>query len=96
MDQAFNKEARDVVDCIIARMFYIGELSFNLARNSWYAKTFKFAANNPIAGYKPLGHNCLRTTLLQREKSHVERLMKPIQGTWKQKESPFVVMDGQM
>ena len=55
MDQTFNKEARDELDCIIARIFYTGELSFNLTKNSWYAKAFKFAANNPITGYKPPG-----------------------------------------
>ena len=77
VDQAFNKEARDELDCIIARMFYTGGLSFNLTRNPCYAKAFKFSANNPIAGYKPPGYNSLRTTLLQRQKSHVEGLMSP-------------------
>ena len=48
-------------------------------------KAFKFAANNPIAGYKPSGYNSLSTTLLQREKSHVEGFMEPIRATWKQK-----------
>ena len=85
VDQVFNKEARDELVCIIARMFYTGGLSFNLTRNSWYAKAFKFAANNPIAGYKPPGYNSLRITLLQREKSHVEGLMEIIMATWKQK-----------
>jgi len=64
VDQSFNKEAMDELDCIIVRMFYTGVLSFNSTRNLWYAKTFKFALNNPIAGYKPLGYNSLRTTLL--------------------------------
>jgi len=63
VDQAFNKEARNELDCIIARMFYTGGLSFNLTRNSWYVKAFKFAANNPIVGYKPPGYNFLRTSL---------------------------------
>jgi len=40
VDQAFNKEATDKLDCIIARMFYIGGLSFNLTRNPWYVKAF--------------------------------------------------------
>jgi len=62
-------------------MFYTSGLSFNLTRNSWYVKAFKFAINNPITGYKPLGYNSLRITLLQREKSHVEGLMEPIRAT---------------
>ena len=60
VDQAFNKEATDELDCIIARMFYMGGLSFNLTRNSWYIKAFKFVANNAIVGYKPSGYNSLR------------------------------------
>ena len=81
VDQAFNKEARDELDCIITRMFYTGGLSFNLTRNSWYVKAFKFSANNPITSYKPPDYNFLRTTLMQREKSHVKRLMESIRGT---------------
>jgi len=45
-----NKKVRDELDCIAARMFYTGGLLFNLIRNSWYVKAFKFAANNPIVG----------------------------------------------
>ena len=71
----------DELNCIIARMFYTGGLSFNMTRNLWYAKAFKFAANNPIVGYKPPGYNPLRITLLQYEKSHVEGLMEPIGAT---------------
>ena len=67
VDQTFNKEARDELDCTIARTFYTGGLSFNLIRNSWYVKAFKFTANNPIVGYKSPSYNSLRTTLLQRE-----------------------------
>ena len=33
VNQAFNKEARDELDCIIIRMFYTDGLSFNLKRN---------------------------------------------------------------
>jgi len=63
MDQAFNKEEKDELDCINVRMFYTGGLSFNLTRNSWYTKVFKFSANNPIADYKPPSYNSLRTSL---------------------------------
>ena len=62
VDQAFNKEVRDELNCIIARMLYTGGLSFNLTRNPWYAKAFKFAAYNPITGYKPPVYNSLRTS----------------------------------
>jgi len=80
VDQAFDKEASDELECIIARIFYTHGLSFNMIRNPWYVKAFKFFANNPIVVYKPLNYNSLRTTLLQHEKSHAERLMEPIRG----------------
>jgi len=67
-------------------MFYTDGLSFNFTRNQWYAKAFKFVANNSIAGYKPPGYYSLRITLLQRKESHVEGLIEPIRATWKQKE----------
>ncbi|XP_020267247.1 uncharacterized protein LOC109842776 [Asparagus officinalis] len=84
VEQAFNTGARDELDSMIARMFYTGGLSFNLARNPYFSKMITYAASNSITGYKPPGYNSLRTTLLQREKAHVERLLEPIRGTWKQ------------
>ncbi|KAI8524721.1 hypothetical protein RHMOL_Rhmol13G0170600 [Rhododendron molle] len=47
--------------------------------------THTYAANNSIPGYLPLGYNSLRTTLLQKERANVERLLEPIKGTWKEK-----------
>ncbi|XP_020266352.1 uncharacterized protein LOC109841825 [Asparagus officinalis] len=84
VEEAFNTRARDELDSIIARMFYTGGLSFNLTRNPYFSRAFTYAASNPIVGYKPPDYNSLRTTLLQREKAHVERL-EPIRGSWKQK-----------
>ncbi|XP_020260793.1 uncharacterized protein LOC109837112 [Asparagus officinalis] len=83
--QAFNMGAIEELDALIGRMFYTGGLSFNLTRNSYYVKAFAYTASNPISGYKPLGYNSMRTTILQREKTHVERLMEPIRGTCQQK-----------
>ena len=77
--------AREELDGAIARMFYTGGLSFNLARNPYFKKAFSIAASNPFPGYKTPGYNSFRTTLLQKEKAHVERLLEPIRGTWKQK-----------
>ncbi|XP_020247901.1 uncharacterized protein LOC109825460 [Asparagus officinalis] len=85
VEQAFNMGAREELDALIGRMFFTGGLSFNLTRNPYYAKAFAYVANNPISGYKPPGYNSMRTTILQREKTHVERLMEPIRGTWQQK-----------
>ena len=36
--------AREIVDSEIAKMFYIGGLSFHLARNPYYGRAFKSAS----------------------------------------------------
>ncbi|KAF1895909.1 hypothetical protein Lal_00033972, partial [Lupinus albus] len=51
------------------------------------------AANHNLSGFLPLGYNALRTTLLQQEKTNVERLLKPIKSTWKSK-GVSIVSDG--
>ncbi|CAI9297917.1 unnamed protein product [Lactuca saligna] len=74
-------------------MFYTGGLPFNLARNPHYVRAFQFAANNKIDGYVPPGYNKLRTTLLQKEKDNVHKLLEPLRFTWKEK-GVTIVSDG--
>ncbi|KAK2662693.1 hypothetical protein Ddye_001267 [Dipteronia dyeriana] len=81
LEKAFNISAREKLDGEIARMFYTGGLSFRFARNPYYVRAF----TNALPGYVPLGHNALRTTLLQKEKSNIERLLVPIKGDQKDK-----------
>ena len=83
IEKTFNMGAREIVDSEIARMFYIGGLSFHFARNPYYACAFKSASQLP--GYVPPGYNALRTTLLQKEKSNIEKLLEPIKKTWNEK-----------
>ena len=91
--RAFDVDTRTQLDQEIARMFFTGGLPFNLARNPHYMKAFTFAANHNLGGYVPPGYNKLRTTLLQQEKSNVERLLKPIKETWREK-GVTIVTDG--
>nr|KAJ0217080.1 hypothetical protein LSAT_V11C300149880 [Lactuca sativa] len=93
IERAFGVEIRDQLDQEIARMFYTGGLPFNLARNPHYVRAFQFAANNKIDGYVPPGYNKLRTTLLQKEKDIVQKLLEPLRSTWKEK-SVTIVSDG--
>ncbi|XP_044482007.1 uncharacterized protein LOC123208540 [Mangifera indica] len=74
-------------------MFYTGGLPFNFARNPNYISAFSFAANHSLGGYVPPGYNKLRTTLLQQEKTNVERLLEPIKSTWMEK-GVSIVSDG--
>ncbi|XP_048594911.1 uncharacterized protein LOC111200150 [Brassica napus] len=83
--RSFGIEVRDQLDQEIARMFYSGGVSFNLARNPHYHRSYQFAAENKIDGYVPPSYNKLRTTLLQKERNNVERLLVPFKSTWKER-----------
>ena len=83
--RSFGIEVRDQLDQEIARMFYSGGVLFNLARNPHYHMYYQFAAENKIDGYVPPGYNKLRTTLLQKERNNVERLLVPFKSTWKER-----------
>ncbi|XP_030963396.1 uncharacterized protein LOC115984517 [Quercus lobata] len=82
LEKAFQNNARHDLDSRIARMFYTGGLPFNFERNPHYRSSYAFAATHSIPGYLPPGYNALRTTLLQKERAHVERLLKPIKDFW--------------
>ncbi|XLU52303.1 hypothetical protein S245_046951, partial [Arachis hypogaea] len=51
-------------------------------KNPYFVKVFSYAANNYIDGYIPPGYNKLRTTLLEKEKQHVERMLEPTKNSW--------------
>ncbi|XP_023751065.1 uncharacterized protein LOC111899441 [Lactuca sativa] len=93
IERAFGNEIRDQLDREIARMFYTGGLPFNLARNPHYIRAFQFAANNKTDGYVPPGYNKARTTLLQKEKDNVHKLLEALRSTWKEK-GVTIVSDG--
>ena len=78
LEITFQNNARHDLDSRIVRMFYTDELLFNFARNPHYRSSYAFVATHSISGYLPPGYNALRTTLLQKEKAHVERLLKSI------------------
>ncbi|KAH7561181.1 hypothetical protein JRO89_XS10G0186000 [Xanthoceras sorbifolium] len=85
LEKAFNNNAREELDGEIARMFYTGSLLFHFVRNPHYVRAFTKAYNNPIAGYVPPGYNVLRTTLLQKEKISIGRMLGPFKDSWKDK-----------
>ncbi|XP_073137192.1 uncharacterized protein [Henckelia pumila] len=89
LENAFNLNARDELHFEIARLFYTGGLSFNIARNPHYVRAFSLATQRTIPGYLPTGYNLLRTSLLEKEKSHIEKLLEPTKSAWKQKKSEY-------
>ncbi|TXG53295.1 hypothetical protein EZV62_022464 [Acer yangbiense] len=93
IEKVFNIGASEQLDDEIARMFYTGDLSFHFVRNLYYVNAFKSACSNPIPGYLPPSYNPLKTTLLQKEKANIERLLNPIKDSWMVK-SVSVCSDG--
>ncbi|KAK1588601.1 hypothetical protein Q3G72_024952 [Acer saccharum] len=82
IEKAFNICAREQLGGETTRMFYTSGLSFHFVRNLHYVNAFKNACSNPIPGYLPPGYNSLRTTLLQKKKANIERLLNPIKDSW--------------
>ncbi|XP_027342768.1 uncharacterized protein LOC113855350 [Abrus precatorius] len=93
LGRAFNNEARDHLSCEIARMFYSAGLPFNITRNPHFISAFTYAANTSISGFLPPSYNAIRTSMLQREKAHILRLLQPIKDTWPEK-GISIVTDG--
>ncbi|XP_057418634.1 uncharacterized protein LOC130712832 [Lotus japonicus] len=93
LENAFNMQGRETLDYEIARMFYSFGLSFHFAINPHFKKAFAYACNNFISGYQPPGYSKLRTTLLENERRHVEKLLEPIRTSLSQK-GVTIVSDG--
>lgn len=93
LEKAFNNEARDHLSSEIARLFYSAGLPFNVARNPYFISAFTYAANSSISSYLPPSYNSIRTTMLQREKANILKLLQPIKDTWPEK-SVNIFTDG--
>ena len=85
MEKAFNNQCREQLDSLIARTFYSAGLPFHFSKNPFWIEMIKFVTNNNIAGYIPPDYNKLRTTLLQKEMAHIEKLLRSIKDIWKEK-----------
>ncbi|XP_074361159.1 uncharacterized protein LOC141701395 [Apium graveolens] len=85
IQKAYNIDLRAQLDSEIARAFYSRGLPFHYARNPHYNKSYTMASEFNLSSYVPPTYNALRTTLLQKERANVERLLVPIRTTWKEK-----------
>ena len=93
MERDFNNQCREQLDSLIARTFYFDGLPFHFAKNPYWIEMIKFAANNNLPGYVPLGYNKFKTTLLQKERARIEKLLRTIKDNWKEK-TLGIVSDG--
>lgn len=71
------------LNTIIVKLFYSSELSFNLAGT--YTIHGFYICQQFNHEHMPLEYNVVRIILSQSEKAHIERILKPINGTWKVK-----------
>lgn len=85
INKAYKMEMRAQLDGEIARAFFSGGLPFHYARNPHHINSYTMASEFNLVGYKPPTYNTLRTSLLQKERANVERLLDPIKTTWKEK-----------
>ncbi|KAI9196009.1 hypothetical protein LWI28_020230 [Acer negundo] len=85
IEKTFILQRREQLDEEIAKMFYFRGLPFHLSRNSYYRSSYNFATSHSLPGYMPSRYNALRTTLLQREKENVHRLLALIHAKWSEK-----------
>lgn len=72
IERAFNLQVRLHLHEKIARKF---ALPFHLARNPYYFSVFSSASNNNISGHIFPGYNLSRTTLLEKGRTIVERML---------------------
>jgi Protein of unknown function (DUF 659) len=93
IEKSFDVATRNEIDEEISRAFYTGCPSFNFARNPHFIKSYQILSNSGVKGYKPPSYNKIRTTLLDRERVHVDRLLEPLKSTWTRK-GVSIVCDG--
>eukprot|EP01018_Ginkgo_biloba_P003945 Gb_13979 [translate_table: standard] len=72
---------RENIDLAIARFFYSCGILLNVARSPYYEEMVRTINNGP-QGYKPLGYETPCTTLIDKEKSRVDKDLEPVQSEW--------------
>ena len=82
LQASFNIQARDTLDCEIAKMFYSSGLPFNLAKSAYYKSEFSYVANTSnLSEYVLPTYNKLIGPLLSKERSHVKNILQPIRNS---------------
>eukprot|EP01018_Ginkgo_biloba_P025901 Gb_25499 [translate_table: standard] len=80
------------VDLVIARFFFANGIPFNVVQSPYYDEMVH-AINGASRGYKPPGFEKLRTTLMDKEKAHVEEEVATLKHAWTI-DGCSIVMDG--
>eukprot|EP01018_Ginkgo_biloba_P005176 Gb_37142 [translate_table: standard] len=88
----FHVRNRENIDLAIARFFYACGISFNVAQSPYYEEMVRAIKNGP-QGYKPPGYQTLHTTIIDKEKSRVDKDLEPVWSEWPKVEFS-IIMEG--
>ncbi|XP_058189011.1 uncharacterized protein LOC131306645 [Rhododendron vialii] len=77
----FQTNDREDVDQRVARFFYCNDIPFNVARSPFWTDMVT-GINNVPKGYKNPNYEKIRTSLLDKEQSKVQRALTPIMQDW--------------
>lgn len=69
------------VDLAIARFFFACGIPFDVARSPYF-KRMAGAINDGLPGYKTPSYERLRTVLVDKEKTYIEKIMAPLKVSW--------------
>jgi hypothetical protein len=77
----FDAKGRDGVDLAISRFFLVCGIPFKADRSSYFEQMV-YAINNGPMGYKPPSYEKLRTVLMDKEKTCLDKAMSPLKALW--------------
>ena len=77
----FKTSDREDVDQTVARFFYCNGIPFNVARSPFFTDMVT-GINHAPRGYKAPNYEKIRTSLLDKEQSKVQRALNPLMQDW--------------
>ena len=92
IDTAFDNDKREIADIKIEHCLITNGVSFNLVRSPYWREMVQ-VINEAPHGYRALGYEKLRTTILHNKRKNVENLLKPVRDSWIQT-GVSIVSDG--
>ena len=77
----FNIQKREETESRVARAIFACGIPFNVVRSPYWKDMVK-AINEAPQGFKGPNYEKLRTMLLQKERSLIHDILKPVRSSW--------------
>jgi hypothetical protein len=77
----FNNQTREETESRVARAIFACGIPFNVVRSPYWKDMVK-AINESLQDFKGPNYEKLRTMLLQKEKSLIHDILKPVHSSW--------------